>query len=131
MRPRRPPISRLYDTALDGDLWPGTAAEIAATAPAPQLDLAATKVTATVAMEEKAWGTHAVLRLNNVTGPQKCSLIAVGKNGERETVTSWSVPTWGYGVPNAKTLSEQTGLSVTTAMRDVAWDIVKKQRGEA
>jgi hypothetical protein len=63
----------------------------------------ATKVTATVAMEEKAWGTHAVLRLKNVTGPQKCSLIAVGKNGERETVTSWSVPAWGYGVPNATT----------------------------
>ncbi|MEU5363164.1 zf-HC2 domain-containing protein [Streptomyces sp. NPDC005925] len=63
----------------------------------------ATRVTATVAMEEKAWGTHAVLRLKNVTGPQRCSLVAVGKNGERETVTSWSVPGWGYGVPSAKT----------------------------
>jgi hypothetical protein len=63
----------------------------------------ATRVTATVAMEEKDWGTHAVLQLKNVTGPQKCSLIAVGKNGERETVTSWSVPDWGYGVPNART----------------------------
>lgn len=62
----------------------------------------ATEVTATVAMEEKAWGTHAVLRLKNVTGPRKCSLIAVGRDGERETVTSWSVPDWGYGVPDAK-----------------------------
>ncbi|MFF4759114.1 anti-sigma factor family protein [Streptomyces sp. NPDC001292] len=62
-----------------------------------------TNVTATVALEKKVWGTNAVLELNNVTGPQKCSLIAVGKNGERETVTSWSVPKWGYGVPNAKT----------------------------
>ncbi|WP_309062366.1 zf-HC2 domain-containing protein [Streptomyces sp.] len=61
-----------------------------------------TKVSATVALEEKAWGTQAVLELKNVTGPQKCSLIAVGKNGERETVTSWSVPDWGYGLPDAK-----------------------------
>ncbi|GAA3503979.1 anti-sigma U factor RsuA [Streptomyces prasinosporus] len=61
-----------------------------------------TKVSATVALEEKTWGTGTVLELKNVTGPQKCSLIAVGKNGERETVTSWSVPDWGYGLPDAE-----------------------------
>ncbi|MFI8786550.1 anti-sigma factor family protein [Streptomyces sp. NPDC055105] len=63
---------------------------------------ASTKVTATVAMEPKAWGTHAVLELKNVKGPLKCSLIAVGKNGQRETVTTWAVPKWGYGIPNSK-----------------------------
>ena len=42
-----------------------------------------TKVSATVGMEKKAWGTHTVLELKNVKGPLKCSLIAVGKNGER------------------------------------------------
>jgi hypothetical protein len=62
-----------------------------------------TKVSATVALERKAWGTGTVLELKNVTGPEKCSLVAVGKNGERETVTSWSVPDWGYGMPDAKT----------------------------
>jgi hypothetical protein len=56
-----------------------------------------------VALERKAWGTGTVLELKNVTGPEKCSLVAVGKNGERETVTSWSVPDWGYGMPDAKT----------------------------
>ncbi|MGW1891704.1 anti-sigma factor family protein [Streptomyces sp. NPDC002004] len=60
-----------------------------------------TKVTATVGMEKKMWGTHAVLELKNVTGPLKCSLIAVGKNGERETVTTWAVPKWGYGIENS------------------------------
>lgn len=64
---------------------------------------ASTKVSATVAMSEKAWGTQAVVQLSNVAGPNKCSLIAVGKNGERETVSSWSVPEWGYGLPGAKT----------------------------
>ncbi|MBD0841936.1 zf-HC2 domain-containing protein [Streptomyces sp. TRM68416] len=73
---------------------------------------ASTKVSATVAMEPKAWGTHAVLELKNVTGPEKCSLIAVGKNGERETITSWSVPNWGYGIPNAKTEQARQPLYV-------------------
>ncbi|MDR3079877.1 MAG: zf-HC2 domain-containing protein [Streptomyces sp.] len=59
-----------------------------------------TKVDAVVAMESKDWGTHAVLQLKNVKGPLKCSLIAVGKNGERETVTTWAVPKWGYGLSN-------------------------------
>lgn len=73
---------------------------------------AATQVTATVGMESKAWGTHAVLELRNVKGPEKCSLIAVGKNGERETVTSWSVPEWGYGIKNAKTEQARNPLYV-------------------
>ncbi|MFD4631829.1 anti-sigma factor family protein [Streptomyces sp. NPDC058284] len=60
-----------------------------------------TKVSATVGTEKKPWGTHAVLELKNVKGPLKCSLIAVGKNGEKETVTSWSVPEWGYGVKDS------------------------------
>ncbi|GHE86660.1 zf-HC2 domain-containing protein [Streptomyces fumanus] len=62
-----------------------------------------TRVSATVALEGKAWGTDAVLELKNVKGPEKCSLVAVGKNGERETVSSWSVPARGYGIPDAAT----------------------------
>lgn len=72
----------------------------------------ATHVTATVALEKKDWGTHAVLQLKNVAGPKKCSLIAVGKNGERETVTSWSVPTWGYGIADAKSEKAKEPLYV-------------------
>ncbi|WP_199836120.1 anti-sigma factor [Streptomyces sp. TP-A0356] len=71
-----------------------------------------TKVNAVVAMESRDWGTHAVLQLKNVKGPLKCSLIAVGKNGERETITSWSVPKWGYGIPNAKTEEAKNPLYV-------------------
>lgn len=72
----------------------------------------ASKVTATVAMGEKAWGTEIGVELKNVTGPEKCSLIAVGKNGERETVSSWSVPEWGYGIANAKTEQAKNPLYV-------------------
>ncbi|MFI6694923.1 anti-sigma factor family protein [Streptomyces sp. NPDC050433] len=60
-----------------------------------------TKVSATVGMEPKGWGTHAVLELKNVKGPLKCSLIAVSKTGEEEIVTSWAVPKWGYGLPES------------------------------
>ncbi|MEV7287978.1 zf-HC2 domain-containing protein [Streptomyces sp. NPDC093252] len=62
-------------------------------------------VGATVAMQEKAWGTDGVLELKNVKGPLKCSLIAVGENGERESMSTWSVPEWGYGIEGAQ--SEQ------------------------
>jgi putative zinc finger protein len=71
-----------------------------------------THVTATIAVDKKNWGTHTVLQLKNVTGPEKCSLIAVGKNGERETVTSWSVPDWGYGIANAKSDEAKNPLYV-------------------
>ncbi|MEU6093259.1 zf-HC2 domain-containing protein [Streptomyces sp. NPDC047079] len=71
-----------------------------------------TKVNAVVAVETRDWGTHAVLQLKNVKGPLKCSLIAVGKNGERETVTSWSVPDWGYGITNAKSEEAKKPLYV-------------------
>ncbi|GAB2846605.1 anti-sigma U factor RsuA [Streptomyces deserti] len=71
-----------------------------------------TKVSATVALQKKDWGTGAILELKNLKGPLKCALIAVGKNGERETLTSWSVPNWGYGIPNAKTEQAREPLYV-------------------
>ncbi|MEV3859335.1 zf-HC2 domain-containing protein [Streptomyces sp. NPDC050095] len=73
---------------------------------------ATTKVSATVGMEKKAWGTHTVLELKNVKGPLKCSLVAVGKNGERETVTTWAVPKWGYGIKSSPHKSAEYPLYV-------------------
>ncbi|WP_432133301.1 MULTISPECIES: anti-sigma factor family protein [unclassified Streptomyces] len=60
-----------------------------------------TQVSGTVATAPKAWGTEVVLELKNVKGPERCSVIAVGKNGERDTAASWTVPEWGYGIPGA------------------------------
>ncbi|UUN27171.1 anti-sigma factor [Streptomyces sp. FIT100] len=73
---------------------------------------ATTKVSATVGMERKGWGTHTVLELKNVTGPLKCNLIAVSKTGEEEVVTSWAVPKWGYGIPNSTHESAKNPLYV-------------------
>ncbi|MFE6624721.1 anti-sigma factor family protein [Streptomyces sp. NPDC008086] len=74
---------------------------------------AATGVSATVAMSEKLWGTETALELKGVKGPLKCSLIFVSKDGERETAASWSVPKWGYGIPDAKTEQARNPLYVS------------------
>ncbi|KUJ65025.1 hypothetical protein ACZ90_52750 [Streptomyces albus subsp. albus] len=56
-----------------------------------------TKVSATVSLQRRPWGTGVALRLDHVTGPRRCDLVAVGRNGERQVVTTWSVPAGGYG----------------------------------
>ncbi|MBB1243000.1 zf-HC2 domain-containing protein [Streptomyces durbertensis] len=56
-----------------------------------------TKVDATVALTEKRWGTEVAVRLAGVSGPQTCGLVAVGKDGSEQTVTTWAVPEEGYG----------------------------------
>ncbi|WP_328888790.1 anti-sigma factor family protein [Streptomyces sp. NBC_00316] len=110
-------------TATGGDSGTNRAADPHPTSPAEdaffhhmtekvQATDPATKVAATVGMEKKAWGTHAVLELSNVRGPQKCSLIAVSKSGQEEIVTSWSVPKWGYGIKDSPHPSAQYPLYV-------------------
>ncbi|MFF3245135.1 anti-sigma factor family protein [Streptomyces sp. NPDC002870] len=73
---------------------------------------ATTKVSATVGLEKKGWGTHTVLELKNVKGPLKCNLIAVSKSGEEEVVTSWAVPKWGYGIVDGPTKASKNPLYV-------------------
>ncbi|RLU78885.1 hypothetical protein CTZ27_37470 [Streptomyces griseocarneus] len=58
----------------------------------------ATKADVTVSLEDKPWGTHVALRLAHVKGPLTCDLVAVGRNGQRQTVTTWAVPAAGYGL---------------------------------
>ncbi|WP_344328089.1 zf-HC2 domain-containing protein [Streptomyces macrosporus] len=58
---------------------------------------AETGADAEVALWERPWGTEVALRLSGVTGPQSCDLVAVSRDGARQTVTTWSVPAGGYG----------------------------------
>ncbi|GHH76416.1 hypothetical protein GCM10018793_22050 [Streptomyces sulfonofaciens] len=62
---------------------------------------AATNVSATLGLADTPWGTDTVLELRNLKGPLTCSLTAVGTDGTRQTVTSWSVPSFGYGLPGS------------------------------
>lgn len=58
---------------------------------------ATTGVTAKVGLQPKLWGTQVALELSNVHGPLKCTLVAVGKNGQVDTAVSWTVNPEGYG----------------------------------
>lgn len=60
-----------------------------------------TKVSAGVSMAARTWGTQVVLELANVKGPLSCDLVAVGKDGKRQTITTWAVPKGGYGIPGS------------------------------
>ncbi|MFI5973781.1 anti-sigma factor family protein [Streptomyces sp. NPDC051452] len=72
----------------------------------------ATHVSATVGMAGKEWGTQAVLELKNAKGPLKCSLVLVAKNGQRVTMSSWSVPNSGYGIQDGKTPESRKPLYI-------------------
>ncbi|WP_405525436.1 anti-sigma factor family protein [Streptomyces canus] len=82
-----------------------------------------TGVSATVAMQEKNWGTSLGLELKGVKGPLKCSLIAVGTNGERWTASTWSVGKWGYGIPEGKTPESKKPLYIGGAVAPAQNDI--------
>jgi hypothetical protein len=73
----------------------------------------ATGAAAVVGLTDRGWGTAVDLRMTGVRGPLACSLIAVGANGGKETVASWSVPPAGYGTdeqPRPLTVHGATGM---------------------
>ncbi|WP_307539950.1 anti-sigma factor [Streptomyces sp. V3I8] len=84
---------------------------------------ASTQVSASVGMDSKPYGTGLTMELKNVKGPQKCSLVAVGKNGERETATTWTVPKWGYGIKDAPTELARNPLYLQGAVAMARADI--------
>jgi hypothetical protein len=61
----------------------------------------ATGVSGTVAMEGKGWGSRVGLQLSKVKGPLECTLVAVDRAGNDRTVSGWSVPPKGYGLPGS------------------------------
>lgn len=69
-----------------------------------------TRVSATIGVEKTAWGSHVVLELGHLKGPLRCSLVAVGRNGEQQTVTTWAVGPWGYGIPDSPHASAREPL---------------------
>ncbi|MEU6354195.1 zf-HC2 domain-containing protein [Streptomyces sp. NPDC047072] len=84
-----------------------------------------TGVSATVAMQEKDWGTSLGLELKGVKGPLKCSLVAVSSNGERWTASTWSVGKWGYGLADGKTAESKQPLYIGGAVAPAKADIDK------
>ncbi len=64
------------------------------TAPLTATD-ARSGVWARVTAEDETWGTGVRLEVRDGTGPRSCRLVAVGRDGSEQTVTSWTVP--GHG----------------------------------
>jgi anti-sigma factor RsiW len=49
-------------------------------------------VWARVTAEDEPWGSQVALEVKDAAGPRSCRLVAVGRDGTEETVTSWTVP---------------------------------------
>ena len=79
-----------------------------------------TGASAVVGITDKHWGTSVGLRLSGVYGPLVCHLDAVGRDGTRQTVATWSVPRTGYGTdaqPAPLTVNGATGMHEDTISR--------------
>ncbi|MER6123576.1 zf-HC2 domain-containing protein [Streptomyces sp. NPDC001795] len=51
-----------------------------------------TGVWAQITAEDRIWGSQIDMTVKDRSGPHPCRLVAVGKDGSEETVTSWMVP---------------------------------------
>ncbi|MEV5018664.1 zf-HC2 domain-containing protein [Streptomyces sp. NPDC053780] len=49
-------------------------------------------VWARITAEDEAWGTDVMLEVKDGAGPRPCRLVAVGRDGTEQTITSWNVP---------------------------------------
>ncbi|MFF6996865.1 zf-HC2 domain-containing protein [Streptomyces sp. NPDC008313] len=52
---------------------------------------ASTGVWAQVTAEDRDWGSEIDVRVKDAKGPHACRLVAVGRDGSEQTVTSWMV----------------------------------------
>ncbi|MBT2398354.1 zf-HC2 domain-containing protein [Streptomyces sp. ISL-100] len=104
----------LQPGAADGD-GDGTVQRYAATDPA-------SGVSASVALRERGWGSGVGLELARVKGPLTCELIAIGKDGEEQTVTTWAVPEGGYGMPGVPGHEEPLRTEGGAALSDTEID---------
>ena len=50
-----------------------------------------------VVLEDAPWGTRVSFALWQLVGPQECRLVVVRRGGGGQTVSTWTVPSSGYG----------------------------------
>ncbi|MGX5187372.1 anti-sigma factor family protein [Streptomyces avermitilis] len=58
---------------------------------------AKTGVWAQVTTQERVWGSEIDVTVKDASGPHSCRLIAVGKDGSEQTVTTWMAPSHDGG----------------------------------
>ncbi|QRP43982.1 zf-HC2 domain-containing protein [Amycolatopsis sp. FDAARGOS 1241] len=69
----------------------------------------AAALAAHVTVTPEEWGSAVELELTGVAGPVSCQLLAISRAGDIRTVTGWSVPAKGYGVPGSPDPLRVTG----------------------
>jgi hypothetical protein len=92
----------------------------------------ATGVTASVALEDRGWGTAVAMRLTGLAGPRTCRLVAIGKDGVEHPVLSWWVPEGGYGVREGPGREGPLDLEASTGLHTAEigrWE-VRAESGE-
>lgn len=91
-----------------------------------------TGVRASVALEDRTWGTSVAMRLAGLPGPRTCRLVAIGKDGVEHPVLSWWVPAGGYGVADGPGYAGPLDIEGTTGLHTGEigrWE-VRGDRGE-
>lgn len=53
---------------------------------------AETGVWAQVTTRERLWGSDIEVEVKDAKGPRSCELVAIGKDGSEQSVTSWMEP---------------------------------------
>lgn len=72
-------------------------------------------VAVTVDIWDRDWGSALTVDVSGVPAGYRCSLVAVGADGQRETAATWVVPSGGY--------NEETGLSMDGAHGLRHWEV--------
>jgi len=76
----------------------------------------ATGARAAVRLRPQGWGTQVSIEVWGVQGPALCRLVAVRGSGDREVLSSWTVPEGGYGTterPQSLALETSTALAAS------------------
>ncbi|MER5380821.1 zf-HC2 domain-containing protein [Streptomyces sp. NBC_00647] len=70
---------------------------------------AETGVWAQVTAQDRVWGSEVGVEVKDAGGPRSCQLVAIGKDGSEQTVTSWMEPPH-----NGDVIAMQGGSSMRT-----------------
>lgn len=61
-----------------------------------------TGVWAELTTQDRVWGSQIDVKVKDTSGPRPCRLVAVGKDGSEQTVTSWMMPGDDGGATNVQ-----------------------------
>jgi hypothetical protein len=76
-------------------------------------------VSALVTVSPVEWGSRVDLELRGIVGPLKCQLVAVSTAGDERVVSSWVVPSKGFGIPGSSEPLRLQG-SISMVMDQIA-----------